>query len=160
MQPRRALIFLFITVTIVFSGFLGTQTYHYLNNPLRVYEGIWKGKGAFYVGEKRIDSNIMMLVDDNGIRLSIHNQYQDYNYAYDVKLALKRNNHVSTDFDISHREVRGLEKFIEKTNIAIPLGGNLVRVNAWHLEQGRVFIDVKQNNDVDLSYILKRKSDS
>jgi len=160
MQTRRILIVLSLVISIVLSGFLGIKTYHFLNNPLRVNEGIWQGKGAFYVGEDRIDTSAMMLVDHSGIRLSIHNQHQDYNYTYDVSLVLRRNSHVSTDFDVKHREVRGLETFMENTNINIPTGGNLIRFNAWHLDENRAFIEIEQSNGLELSIILNRKSDS
>lgn len=149
-----------IAIAIVVSGVLGTQAYQYLNNPLRLNEGAWEGKGAVYIDDSKIDSNAMMLVANDGIRLSISNRYNEFNYTYDVTLELKRVDHVSTDFEIKKREVRGLEAFIENTNIDIPLGSNLIRLNAWNLDEGRIFIEVEQSAGLDVSYILDKKSGS
>lgn len=158
MQKNRLLTLVALASTIFLCGFLGTKAYHYLENPLRVNEGAWQGKGAFYINDAKVDSSALMLVEHDGIRLSINNQYQNYNYTYDVYLELRRVEHVSKDFDIQRREVRGLESFVKNTAIDIPLGGNLIRVNAWHLDEGRIFIEIEQSNDLDISYILARKS--
>lgn len=160
MPKNRILIFFSITVTILLSAVLGTYVYQYLNNPLRVNEGAWQGKGSIYIDNTKIDSNALMLVENDRIRLSINNQYNEFNFTYDVTLMLRRLEHVSSDFDIEKRDVRGLDAFIENTNIDVPTGGNLIRVNAWHLDEERIFIDVEQSAGLVFSYILTHKSDS
>ena len=160
MQKNRILIFFSLTVIILISAVLGTYVYQYLNNPLRLNEGAWQGKGSIYIDNAKIDSNALMLVENNKVRLSINNQYNEFNFTYDVTLILRRFEHVSSDFDIEKREVRGLDAFIENTNIDIPTGGNLIRVHAWHLDEGRIFIDVEQSTGLGVSYILTDKSDS
>ncbi|BBL88700.1 hypothetical protein VroAM7_13530 [Vibrio rotiferianus] len=160
-MPKNRLLALFLlTVIAGLSSLLGNQVYHYLNDPFRLYEGSWQGEGAIYVGDKKIDSNAFMLVNNNDIRLSINNKYQDFSYTYDGNLVLQQREHVSAHFDIENRHVRGLEAFIENTKIDVPLGGNLLRLNAWHLDEGRIFVEVEQSNGLDVSYILTRKSDS
>ncbi len=160
MQANRVLIFLSLVVTILLSAILGNYVYQYLNSPWRVYEGAWQGKGSIYVDDAKIDSNALMLVEDGGIRLSINNEHNGFNFTNDFILTLRRLEHVSADFDIEMREVRGLDAFIENTNIDIPTGGNLLRVNAWRLDEGRLFIDVEQSTGLSVSYILTRKSAS
>lgn len=160
-MPKNRLLALFLlTVIAGLSSFLGTQVYHYLNDPFRLYEGGWQGEGAIYVGDKKIDSSAFMLVNNNDIRLSINNKYQEFSYTYDGNLVLQQREHVSAHFDIENRHVRGLEAFIENTKIDVPLGGNLLRLNAWHLDEGRIFVEVEQSNGLDVSYILTRKSES
>ena len=160
MQKNRILIFFSLTVIILISAVLGTYVYQYLNNPLRLNEGAWQGKGSIYIDNAKIDSNALMLVENNKVRLSINNQYNEFNFTYDVTLILRRFEHVSSDFDVEKRVVRGLDAFIENTNIDIPTGGNLIRVHAWHLDEGRIFIDVEQSTGLGVSYILNIKSDS
>ncbi|MFN1581850.1 hypothetical protein [Vibrio rotiferianus] len=160
MQKNRLLALLLLALITGFSSFLGNQVYHYLNNPFQIYQGSWQGEGAIYIGEKKIDSTALMLINNNDIRLSINNKYQEFNYTYDGNLVLQQREHVSTHFDIENRHVRGLEAFIENTNIDIPLGGNLLRLNAWRLDEGRIFVEVEQSNGLDVSYILTRKSES
>jgi len=159
MPKNRLLVLFLLTVTAGLSGSLGNQVYHYLNDPFRLYEGSWQGEGAIYVGDKKIDSNAFMLVNNNDIRLSINNKYQDFSYTYDGNLVLQQREHVSAHFDIENRHVRGLETFIENTKIDVPLGGNLLRLNAWHLDEGRIFVEVEQSNGLDVPYILTKKSD-
>ncbi|WP_061016580.1 hypothetical protein [Vibrio splendidus] len=160
MQKNRILIFFSLTVIILISAVLGTYVYQYLNNPLRLNEGAWQGKGSIYIDNAKIDSNALMLIENNKVRLSINNQYNEFNFTYDVTLILRRFEHVSSDFDVEKRVVRGLDAFIENTNIDIPTGGNLIRVHAWHLDEGRIFIDVEQSTGLGVSYILNIKSDS
>ncbi len=77
MQKNRILIFFSLTVIMLISAVLGTYVYQYLNNPLRVNEGAWQGKGSIYIDNAKIDSNALMLVENNKVRLSINNQYNE-----------------------------------------------------------------------------------
>ncbi|CAE6944035.1 hypothetical protein ACOMICROBIO_GDFFDHBD_03224 [Vibrio sp. B1REV9] len=159
MPKSRFLILLIISGVIALSSFAGTKVYRYLNDPFQLYEGAWQGDGTLFIGDKKIHSVAIMLVENGQIRLSVNNRYGDFNYTYDGTLKIRKHEHISAHFDIIDRQVRGLEEFVQNTHIDIPMGGNLLRLNAWRLDEGRLFIDVEQSNNLDVSYILTKKSD-
>ncbi|MGR5321006.1 hypothetical protein [Vibrio sp. DNB22_19_1] len=159
MPKSRLLKLLILALVIVLSCLLGTKTYYVLNDPFRVYEGGWQGDGAIYINDKKIDSSAFLLIKGGEIRLSIHNQYKEFSYTYDGTLVMRQREHISAHFDIENRHVEGLEAFIENTKLDVPIGGTLLRLNTWRLDEGRIFLDVQQSNGIDVSYILTRKSD-
>lgn len=159
MSKTRFLKLLILSSVMVLSSLLGTKTYYFLNDPFRVYEGELQGEGAIYINGNKIDSSAFVLIKNGEMRLSVNNRYNGFSYTYDGTLVMRQRDYISTHFDIENREVQGLDQFIANTNIDIPVGGTLFRVNAWRLDEGRFFLDVQQSNSADVSYILSKKSD-
>ncbi|HAS6934518.1 hypothetical protein [Vibrio vulnificus] len=148
-----------ILIAATFAVF-GNFAHQHISYPYKHYQGSWQGDGVIYVGDKKINSRAFLLLNKNDIRLSINNKYDNFSYTFDGTLTMKSKGYVSNHFDISDRYTRGFETFVKNTRIDVPSSGNLLRLNAWRLDEGRIFIDVEQSNGLPASYILTKNSDS
>ncbi|HAS6346914.1 TPA: hypothetical protein I7241_02920 [Vibrio vulnificus] len=143
----------------MFFGTLGTLFHQHFNSPFYLYQGDWEGDGAIYIDDKKIDSRAFMLINENDVRLSIHNKYKNFNYTFDSTLVMIRRDYVRSHFDIENRQTRGLDTFSQNTQIDIPTSGNLLRLNGWRLDEGRLFIEVEKSSGINALYVLTKKSD-
>jgi len=157
MQNYRFLRLSILCIIAFLSAWAGHASYQYMNNPLLQYSGVWEGKGSFNVEGKEINSSATMLIG-NDIRLSLNNSYQNDNFTVDATLVVKRHEHENSHLDLENKQVNGLEAFIEKTGINIPLNGTLVNANAWQVDDGNLFFDAQLSNGTSTSYYLRRKS--
>jgi hypothetical protein len=159
MSTRRLIQSTVILLTITLSYLIGYLAYQYLNDPVRLHQGVWNGNGQIVFGDMTVESDVTLIIERNGARLSIDNRYKEFNYTYDVNLSYKKLNHERNHLDITQRSVNGLEEFIESTSIQIPSFGTLVSIDAWQLEKDELFLNIQMVNGNNASFIMVREDE-
>jgi hypothetical protein len=159
MSTRRLKQSTVVLLILSVSYFIGYHTYQYLNDPLRLYQGVWYGQGQIAFSDKQVNSFATLIIERKSARLSVENRYGEYNYTYDVNLAYKKLNHERNHLEVTERSVNGLEEFIKDTGIHVPSYGTLFRVDAWRVDGGQIFLNIQLSNNNNASFILTKEDD-
>ncbi|MGR5175810.1 hypothetical protein [Vibrio mediterranei] len=159
MSTRRLKQSTVVLLILSVSYFIGYLTYHYLHDPLRLYQGVWYGKGQIAFADKQIDSFATLIVERKSARLSVENRYNQYNFTYDVNLAYKKFNHERNHIEVTERNVNGLEAFIKDTGIHVPSYGTLLSFDGWRVDDGNIFLNIQLSNNNNASFILTKEDE-
>ncbi len=157
LQPLTARITI-ISCLLISAFFIGNQIYQYQSNPLRLYSGVWKGSDFVTVNGHQIETEATLIIEPENSHLSVNQTYENVNYTLDANVRPRRVNHESTHIELYNRSVHGLDNFIEATNISVPTQANLLSVNIWRLEEGKLFLQTRLNGiEEPVEMILKIK---
>ncbi|MCJ2378216.1 hypothetical protein LNL84_15470 [Vibrio sp. ZSDZ34] len=159
MSTRRLIQSTVVLLILSVSYFIGYLTYQYLNDPLRLYQGVWYGKGQISFGDKKVESYATFIIERKSARLSVENRYGQYNYTYDVNLAYKKLNHERSHLEVTERSVNGLEEFLKDTGIHVPSYGTLFRVDGWRVDNDRIFLNIQLSKNNNASILLTKEDE-
>ncbi|MDN2480212.1 hypothetical protein [Vibrio agarivorans] len=158
MRNRQVLVPFFvaaiITVGFLLGQFISTQRY---SDSHDAYYGIWQGTGLIDYQGAKVKSHLVLILREKNSRISVNNYLEGENFAMDADITIRENHQKHVYFDLSNRKTNGLESFIDRTNIDVPHFPLLFHIEAFHLEDDAIFLNMNNPNRTLASYKLTKK---